>query len=54
MDIFEMLLTEDNMEMGVNAISIVEDPAIGLDFIALNDHKKLALAKVSEEKKILM
>ena len=54
MDIFEMLLNEDSLEMGVNAISIVEDPAIGLDFIALNDQSKVALAKVSEEKKILM
>ena len=54
MDIFEMLLNEDSLEMGVNAISIVEDPAIGLDFIALNDQTKVALAKVSEEKKILM
>lgn len=49
-----MLLNEDSLEMGVNAISIVEDPAIGLDFIALNDQTKVALAKVSEEKKILM
>lgn len=54
MDIYEMLLNEDSLEMGVNAISIVEDPAIGLDFIALNDQTKVALAKVSEEKRILM
>jgi hypothetical protein len=49
-----MLLTEEGLETGVNAISIVEDPAIGLDFVALNDQKKVHLAKVSEEKKILM
>ena len=54
MDIYEMLLNEDSLEMGVNAISIVEDPAIGLDFIALNDQTKVALVKVSEEKRILM
>jgi hypothetical protein len=54
MELYEMLLDGESLGMGVNAISIVEDPAIGLDFIALNDQSKVALAKVSDEKRILM
>jgi hypothetical protein len=54
MELYEMLIDGESLEMGVNAISIVEDPAIGLDFIALNDQSKVALAKVSDEKRILM
>lgn len=44
------------MEMtGVNAISVVENPAIGVDFVALNDQKgKVQLAEVDSDKRILM
>ena len=53
MKIIELILDEDQEEAGIDAISIVENPAIEEDFIALkNDHLKLA--EVSKEKKLLM
>lgn len=54
MEIVELLLDEENDEMtGIEAVSIVENPAIESDFIALND-QALKLAKVDDEKRILM
>ena len=53
MKIIELILDEDQEETGVEAISIVESPAIESDFIALKD-QEIKLAKVDEDKKILM
>jgi len=54
MEIVELILDEENEEMiGIEAVSIVENPAIESDFIALAD-QEIKLAKVDEEKKILM
>ena len=53
MKIIELILDEDQEETGVEAISIVENPAIESDFIALKD-QEIKLAKVDEDKKILM
>lgn len=54
MDIVELILDEENEEMtGIDAVSIVEHPAIESDFIALAK-EEIQLAKVDEEKKILM
>ncbi len=53
MKIIELILDEDQEETGVEAISIVESPAIESDFIALKD-QEMKLAKVSEDKKILI
>ena len=54
MDIVELILDEENEEMvGIDAVSIVENPAIESDFIALSA-EEIKLAKVDEEKKILM
>lgn len=54
MDIVELILDEENEEMtGIDAVSIVENPAIESDFIALAK-EEVQLAKVDEEKKILM
>ena len=39
---------------GVNAISIVENPAIQSDFIALADQKPILLAEVDKDRQILM
>ena len=54
MRIVELILQEDNIEAGVNAISIVEQPAIESDFIALSKEQEIKLAEVSKERKILM
>ena len=54
MDIIELILDEENEEMvGIEAVSIVENPAIESDFIALSD-QEIKLAKVDDEKKIVM
>ena len=39
MKIIELILDEDQEETGVEAISIVESPAIESDFIALKDQE---------------
>lgn len=52
-DVYELLLDEEIELDGVYAISIVENPAIEEDFIALSK-KDVSLAKVDEEKKLLM
>jgi len=52
MKIIELVL-DDNEESGIEAISIVESPAIESDFIALKSDT-VKLAEVNKEKKILM
>jgi len=49
----ELYIDEDNEFGGIEAISIVENPAIEEDFIALNSHE-VKLAEVDTEKRILM
>ena len=53
MNIVELLLDEENEVNGIDAVSIVENPAIESSFIALAD-QEIKLAKVDEEKRILM
>jgi hypothetical protein len=53
MKIIELILDETEEMMGIDAISIVESPAIQEDFVALNSDE-IKLAEVSDEKKILM
>jgi len=53
MNIVELLLDEENEVNGIDAVSIVENPAIESNFLALAD-QEIKLAKVDEEKRILM
>ena len=53
MKIIELILDEDEMDAGIEAISIVESPAIESDFVALKD-QEIKLAEVDSEKRILM
>ena len=53
MEIIELLLDEENEVSGIDAISIVENPAIESDFLALKA-QEVKMAQVDEEKKILM
>jgi hypothetical protein len=53
MKIVELILDENQEESGIEAISIVENPAIEEDFIALKSDE-IKLAEISKEKKILM
>lgn len=54
MKIVELIIDEFDELNGVEAISIVENPAIEEDFIALKGQEQVKLAKVDSEKKILM
>lgn len=54
MKIVELILDEFDEFNGIEAISIVENPAIEEDFIALKKEDKIQLAEVDKEKKILM
>lgn len=53
-DLIELIIDEDNKLDGIEAISIVEHPAIELDFVALSKTNEIKLAEVSNEKRILM
>jgi hypothetical protein len=52
MKIIELILDEDEA-IGVEAISVVESPAIESDFIALNN-QEIKLAEINKEKRLLM
>ena len=53
MKIVELILDENEELSGVDAISVVENPAIEEDFVALKA-QELKLAEVDKEKKILL
>lgn len=53
LDIFELFIDEENEYSGIDAVSIVEHPAIEEDFIALKDGK-VQLAEIDTEKRILL
>ena len=53
MDIIELFLDEENEHSGIEAISVVESPAIESDFIALKN-QEIKMAEVDKEKRILM
>ena len=54
MDIIELVIDENEELSGIEAISVVESPAIEEDFIALKDQKQIRLAEISKEKRLLM
>lgn len=55
MKLFEMIIDDENLFSGVNAVSIVENPAIQSDFVALAENETpIQLAEVSKDKRILM
>lgn len=53
MKIVELILDDDNDNAGIDAISIVENPAIEEDFVALKKHE-VKFAEADKEKKILV
>jgi hypothetical protein len=52
--IIELIIDEEQEFSGIEAISVVENPAIKEDFIALKDEEVLKLAEIDSEKRILM
>ena len=53
MRIIELILDEEQEDAGIEAISIVESPAIESDFIALKN-QEIKLAEINKEKRLLM
>lgn len=53
MDIIELFIEDGDDPIGIEAISVVENPAIEEDFIALKDHQ-VKFAEIDAEKKILL
>lgn len=53
MDTYTVMFNKEDNE-GVYAISLVSDPAIGVNFITLSKQKELKLATINEEKRILI
>jgi hypothetical protein len=54
MKLIELILDETMALTGIDAISLVEYPAIEEDFIALNTQKKETFAMQNQEKRLLM
>ena len=54
MNLIELIIDEATDMFGVHALSLVSNPAIQSDFIALGDEKPILLAEVSPDKQILM
>ena len=54
MDVIELLIDEDNEQLSIDAVSLVELPAIESDFIALKKDNNISLAKVDEDKRLLI
>jgi len=53
--ITELIISDENEELAIDAISLVSEPAIEVDFIYFNKGKNnLTLAKLDEEKKMLV
>lgn len=53
MEIIELFIDEENDNSGIEAISVVESPAIESDFIALKN-QEIKMAEVDKEQRILM
>ena len=54
MRIVELLLDEGSLQAGIQAISVVESPAIEEDFVALKEEARVELKTIDKEKRILM
>ena len=54
MNLYEMIIDENELMSGVNALSLVESPAIMSDWVALGDQKPVLLAEVNADKQILL
>ena len=54
MDVIEFIIDEENASLAIDAVSLVEFPAIESDWVALNKDTNISLAKVDEDKKLLI
>jgi hypothetical protein len=53
MKIVELVIDENDDYAGIDAISIVEHPAIEEDFVALNNQREIKLQAIDEDKRLL-
>ena len=54
MEIIELIIDENEELSGIEAISVVESPAIEEDFIALKNQEQVRLAEIRKEKRLLI
>lgn len=54
MELYEMFIDEDNVKLGIEAVSVVENPAIESNFITLKQTKYIELATIDKEKRLLI
>jgi hypothetical protein len=53
MQVIELIIDEKDAQSGIDAVSVVESPAIEENFVALSKHE-VELKEVDKEKRILM
>jgi hypothetical protein len=54
MNIIELIIDENEELSGIDAVSVVERPAIEEDFVALQNQDQVLLKKVNDEKRLLV
>lgn len=54
MRVIELVIDETQEQVGIDAISVVEQPAVEIDFIALSKNNRYQLKEVDAEKRILL
>lgn len=54
MKVIELIIDENQDQIGIDAISVVESPAIEIDFVALSKQPKFELKEIDTEKRILL
>ena len=54
MEIIELIIDDNEELSGIEAISVVESPAIEEDFIVLKNQEQIRLAEISKEKRLLI
>ena len=54
MKVIELVIDETQDNIGIDAISVVEQPAIEIDFISLSKQAKYQFKEVDAEKRILL
>lgn len=52
--IFDIIINEEDLSQGVGRISLVDEPAIGVDWIALKKQPKSILAKRVKKQKVVL
>ena len=54
MDLVELLIDENNLELTIDAVSLVEFPAMESNWVFMSKENKISLAKIDEDKKLII